>query len=82
MPETTQESAIAAELRDDILRGQYRLGERLPSERDLGERFGVRRSTARAAVKRLEKLGIADVQRGGDVERDGTRRPARALNSA
>ena len=65
MPETTQESAIAAELRDDILRGQYRSGERLPSERDLAERFGVHRSTVRAAVKRLEQMGVADVRPGG-----------------
>ena len=65
MTEMTQESSIAAELRDEILRGQYRRGERLPSERDLAERFGVHRSTVRAAVKRLEQLGIADVRPGG-----------------
>ena len=65
MPEMTQESTIAAQLRDEILRGQYRRGERLPSERDLAERFGVHRSTVRAAVKRLEQLGIADVRPGG-----------------
>lgn len=65
MTEMTQESSIAAELRDEILRGQYRKGERLPSERDLAERFGVHRSTVRAAVKRLEQLGIAEVRPGG-----------------
>ncbi len=61
----TQDSSIAAALRDDILRGQYRCGERLPSERDLAERFGVHRSTVRAAFKRLEQLGIADIRKGG-----------------
>jgi DNA-binding FadR family transcriptional regulator len=61
----TQDSSIAAELRDDILRGRYRCGERLPSERDLAERFGVHRSTVRAAFKRLEQLGIADIRQGG-----------------
>jgi len=61
----TQDSSIAAALRDDILRGQYRCGERLPSERDLAERFGVHRSTVRAAFKRLEQLGIADIRPGG-----------------
>ena len=65
MNETTQESSIAALLRDEILRGQYREGERLPSERDLAERFGVHRSTVRSAVKLLEQLGIADVRPGG-----------------
>jgi GntR family transcriptional repressor for pyruvate dehydrogenase complex len=65
MSQTTQESSIAAQLRDDILRGQYRCGERLPSERDLAERFGVHRSTIRSAFKRLEQLGIADIRPGG-----------------
>ena len=40
----SRSAAIAAELRDEILRGQYREGERLPSERDLAERFGVHRT--------------------------------------
>jgi DNA-binding FadR family transcriptional regulator len=57
--------AIAAELRDDILRGQYRQGERLPSERDLALRFGVHRGAVREALKRLETLGLADIQPGG-----------------
>lgn len=65
MPTTTQDSSIAALLRDDILRGQYRCGERLPSERDLAERFGVHRSTVREAFKRLEQLGVARIAPGG-----------------
>ncbi len=65
MSSMTQDHSIAATLRDDILRGQYRRGERLPSERDLAERFGVHRSTVRAAFKRLEQLGIADIRQGG-----------------
>jgi DNA-binding FadR family transcriptional regulator len=65
LPSTTQGSFIAASLRDEILRGQYRCGERLPSERDLAQRFGVHRSTVREAFKRLEQLGVARIQPGG-----------------
>jgi DNA-binding FadR family transcriptional regulator len=65
MPSTSQESSIAAELRDDILRGHYRCGERLPSERDLAQRFNVHRSTVREAFKRLEQLGVATIHPGG-----------------
>jgi DNA-binding FadR family transcriptional regulator len=65
MPSTSQDSSIAAELRDDILRGHYRCGERLPSERDLAQRFGVHRSTVREAFKRLEQLGVAAIHPGG-----------------
>jgi len=56
---------IADILRDDILRGQYRAGERLPSERDLSSRFDASRGAVREAFKRLEQLGIATIQRGG-----------------
>lgn len=65
MSPTSQDSTIAASLRDDILRGQYRCGERLPSERDLAQRFGVHRSTVREAFKRLEQLGVVTIRPGG-----------------
>lgn len=65
MPTMTQDSRVAATLRDDILRGQYRCGERLPSERDLAQRFGVHRSTIREAFKRLAQLGVARIAPGG-----------------
>jgi DNA-binding FadR family transcriptional regulator len=61
----TRSDEIAAILRDDILRGHYRAGERLPSERDLSARFDTSRGAVREAFKRLEQLGIATVQPGG-----------------
>lgn len=64
-PTRTRSETIAAELRDDILRGQYRPGERLPSERDLAARHATSRGTVREAVKRLDQLGLADIQPGG-----------------
>jgi len=62
---TSRVDDITGQLRDDILRGQYRPGERLPSERDLAARFEVNRGAVREAVKKLEQLGIASVQPGG-----------------
>ena len=41
------------------------MGERLPSERDLAVRFDANRGAVREAMKRLEQLGIVDVQPGG-----------------
>lgn len=52
-------------LRDEILLGQYRVGERLPSERDLAARFSVNRGSVREAIKILAQLGIVRVQPGG-----------------
>ena len=56
---------IAEDLTRDILTGQYRVGERLPSERDLAARFDANRGAVREAMKKLEQLGIADIQPGG-----------------
>lgn len=61
----SRSEGIAAILRDEILRGQYRAGERLPSERDLTIRFATSRGAVREALKKLEQLGIASIQRGG-----------------
>jgi DNA-binding FadR family transcriptional regulator len=56
---------IAEALTRDILVGQYRVGERLPSERDLAARFEANRGAVREAMKKLEQIGIADIQPGG-----------------
>ncbi len=56
---------IADCLTRDILVGQYRIGERLPSERDLAARFDANRGAVREAMKKLEQLGIAYIQPGG-----------------
>ena len=41
---------IAHSLTHDILQGQYRPGERLPSERDLAARFDANRGAVREAM--------------------------------
>ena len=56
---------ITMTLRTEILSGQYRAGERLPSERDLAVRFHTARGPVREALKRLEQLGIASIHQGG-----------------
>lgn len=56
---------VTRTLRTDILQGRYRAGDRLPSERDLAARFGTSRGVVREALKRLEQLGLADIQPGG-----------------
>lgn len=56
---------ITGVLKREILLGQYRPGERLPSERDLADRFQTSRGTVRETFKKLEQLGIASIQPGG-----------------
>ena len=61
---------IAASLIHDILSGRYRAAERLPSERDLATRFDANRGAVREAMKKLEQIGLADVQPGGARVKD------------
>jgi GntR family transcriptional regulator len=50
-------SQIADRLRSALERGEFVSGDRLPSEAELNEAFGVSRSTARAALDKLENEG-------------------------
>jgi GntR family transcriptional repressor for pyruvate dehydrogenase complex len=63
MPSRAEE--ITGILRSEILRGQYRPGERLPSERELSTRFESNRGAIRESIKKLEQLGIVVVSPGG-----------------
>ena len=65
MTTTRKHEEIADSLTRDILVGQYRCGERLPSERDLAARFDANRGAVREAMKKLEQLGLATIQPGG-----------------
>jgi DNA-binding GntR family transcriptional regulator len=49
---------LAQTLLNEISGGRYPVGAHLPTEFELCEQFGVSRSTAREAVKRLVQLGL------------------------
>lgn len=55
---------VAARLREEILSGQLRVGERLPTETELCERFGVSRSTVREALRTLSSRRMVTTTRG------------------
>ena len=55
-----------------ILDKPFRIGEKLPNEFALGEKFGVGRSTVREAVKLLISRGILEVRRGSGTYVVGT----------
>lgn len=64
MPESSTDRVVET-LRNDILTGRYRAGDRLPSERDLVEQIGVNRGAVREGLRALSQLGIVEVARGG-----------------
>ncbi len=55
---------IAASLREAVLDGTWQEGERLPSETQLGERYGANRHTVRRAVAWLVDSGLVTVRQG------------------
>ncbi len=60
----TQRARVADQLLRDIRAKRYGAGERLPSERQLSETFGVSRPVVREALGMLSSLGLVDIQVG------------------
>ena len=58
---------VAGNIREMIVSGQLRMGDKLPGERELSARFGVSRACVREAVHALESVGLLEVRMG-----DGT----------
>nr|WP_241664547.1 FadR/GntR family transcriptional regulator [Ningiella ruwaisensis] len=58
---------IASKLLNEITSGNYELHQRLPSERELAERYEVSRPTIREAIIALEISGVVEVRNGAGV---------------
>lgn len=56
--------AVVSKLQQQISLGEYQPGEKLPSEPELMERFGVGRSTIREAIRILANTGMLSVRQG------------------
>jgi DNA-binding FadR family transcriptional regulator len=55
---------IAEQLRSAIVAGQFKIGQRLPTEDELAKRFGVSRPSVREALKRLAAQNLVRARRG------------------
>jgi GntR family transcriptional regulator, phosphonate transport system regulatory protein len=60
-------AAIATTLRDEVIQGHYRAGDKLPTEAKLAARFGVNRHTVRRALSTLAEDGLVHARRGAGV---------------
>ncbi len=66
--ETKKKSTYAAEqIVEAIRRGDYQVGDKLPSEREIAEQMGVSRPSVREAISALQIVGILESRPG-----DGT----------
>ena len=56
---------IVEQIYEALLRGDLKPEQRLSSESELAETFGVSKLTVREAVRSLEQMGIVEVRKGG-----------------
>ena len=60
-------SQVARMISDEILAGRFRAGDRLPTERELAESFGVSRNVVREAIARMRFEGAVETRHGVGV---------------
>lgn len=79
-PQDTNYEKLIDRFLDQIMRGELRKGEKLPTERQLAEKMNVSRTSIREALKALEALGIAySIQGSGTYITD---QPENTINKA
>ena len=76
-PSRPRYQKLADELMAEMRSGKLKVGERMPGELDLVDRYGVSRHTVRESLRVLEDLGLIDRQQGlGTVVRARTSTPS------
>lgn len=70
---------IVAQIKQSIISGVYKPGDKLPSERELLDMFSVSRSSLREALRSLEEMGLVVIKRGSLGGAYVTRRGIRSL---
>ena len=63
--EKNKTAAIARWLTEEIGKGRFRIGDKIPSEYELAERFSVNKKTANKAVSELVVRKLVERRRGG-----------------
>src|SRR5690606_39268692 len=58
---------VASTLKAQILSGEIRAGDKLPTESQLTETFGVSRTVVREAVASLSAVGLAESRQGAGI---------------
>jgi len=55
---------IVRQIRDAVMSGELKLGDKVGSEKDLMAQLGVSKSTLREALRVLESMGIIEIRKG------------------
>jgi len=64
MPDRIRQQTVVGQvmekIRDLIATGQYKSGDKIPTEQELADRFGIGRSSVREAIKVFNYLGVLE----------------------
>ena len=55
---------VFQQMKDNIVKGVWKRGEKIPSEMELAELFDVSRNTVRSGIQRLSAMGMLTVKHG------------------
>ncbi len=55
---------VSEQIKQAIFQGEYKPGEKIPSEQELVNLFGVSRVIVREAIRNLEQNGLVEIKRG------------------
>lgn len=77
----SEQERIVEHFRSALTKGEFAIGERLPTETELCETFGASRYTVREALGRLQDLGLIDRRQGSGSVVISTREVHRFTNS-
>lgn len=55
---------VTTQIKEAIFQGEYQSGEKIPSEHELVNSFGVSRVIIREAIRNLEQTGLVEIKRG------------------
>ncbi|MCF8482142.1 MAG: GntR family transcriptional regulator [Rhodospirillum sp.] len=72
---------VAAKIMAELKSGSFRVGDAMPSETVLCEKFGASRSTIRGAMAQLEKLGLIERRQGAATRVLSTEPPPTYVHS-
>ena len=81
MPASRTYDVVLTWLETGLRTGQLRVGQRLPSERSLAERFGISRGSVREAIRELDAMGLVRSGVGSGPNAGPMRSPRRARAS-
>ncbi|RDY71637.1 FadR family transcriptional regulator [Halobacillus trueperi] len=63
-PNQTKTMGIVSLIKDYLIEGKLKPGDKLPTEMELIEQLGVSRTPVREAIKILESIGVIQIKRG------------------